>query len=110
MTALEICASAEDRVRRAQGLLADPRVESLEQALGELASVIGALEEISHGALESGLRAPLERLRAMAGLLARQIEHASNLYLGFIQLQLANGYTRQGLPLVAGETRNSVEA
>lgn len=110
-TALEICTKAEDRIRKAQSLLLETRPEALDGAVAELADVIGDLREVGKRPVDPSLRAPLQRIRTTASLLARQIEYASNLNLGFVQLRLAHGYTRQGLPLVhSSSARNSVEA
>jgi hypothetical protein len=107
---LEICAQAEDQIREAQRLLLEPRPDALERARAELIEVISALRAVgSKRPLPAELREPLKRIRAMASLLARQIEHASNLYMGLVQLRLGNGYTRQGLPFVQTGARNSIE-
>lgn len=109
--ALEICAKAEDRIREAQRLLLDPRPATLDRAVSELAEVIGGLRAIAaERPIDPELRSTLQRIRTMTRLLARQIEYASNLNLGFVQLRLAHGYTRQGLPFVHNSARNSVEA
>jgi hypothetical protein len=108
---LEICAKAEERIREAQRLLLDPRPATLDQVVAELAEVIGALRAIAaERPTGTELRGALHRIRAMTRLLAKQIEYASNLNMGFVQLRLAHGYTRQGLPFVHNGARNSVEA
>lgn len=110
-SAVEICASAEKRIREAQRLVGDLHPESLDRAMTELAELIGELRGlVKQQARQPELLDMLERVRAMAHLLARQIEHASNLYLGLVQLHLATGYTRQGAPSVASGARNSIEA
>lgn len=109
LPALEICAQAEDRIRQAQQLLLEPRPETIDRAVAELMEVIGALKQV-RPPITSDLRDPLQRIRTVTRALARQVEHASNLYMGLVQLRMANGYTRQGLPLVHSSARNSVEA
>jgi hypothetical protein len=110
-TALEICARAEDQIREAERWLAEPCSEALQHARGELAEVIGALRAVGSKRPRSReLRDPLERIRTNARILARQIEHAHNLYMGLVQLRMGHGYTRQGLPYVQTGATNTVEA
>lgn len=108
-SALEICDQAERRIREAQRMLIDPRRETLDSVQSELAEVIGGLRGLGRS-LQPELRAPLQRIRAEAGTLSRQIEHASNLYMGYMQLRVNHGYTRQGMPMVHTRAGNSVEA
>lgn len=109
--ALEICAQAEERILEVQRLLLEPSTESLDYIRAELAEVIGGLRQIGKARpIDPALRGPLQRLGSSTRTLARQIEHGANLYMGFVQLRLASGYTRQGLPSVHHSARNSVEA
>ena len=110
---LEFCQRAETTIREVQQLLLDPRPGMLERCQAELQQVIVGLQTlVSEGssAPNPEVSSSLRQIQQATRPLRLQIEHASNLCLGWIQLRLGTGYTEQGLPvLMAGEARSSFE-
>jgi hypothetical protein len=110
----EECRDAEAKLSELRQLLLDVRPEALERCQGELRQIVAMLEGfVAQGALprHPSVSSALLRIRRSAYILGRQIEFASNLCFGWIQLQLGAGYTQQGLPvLAAGEPGSSFEA
>jgi len=101
---LEACRHAEARIQEARQLLMDARPEAVERCQVELQQVVVALESLSsEGPFHASpaLSAALVRIRRSAHALRLQIEYASKLYFGWIQLRLGAGYTKQGLPILA---------
>ena len=105
--ALNVCLHAEARIQEAGHLLLDTRPEAVDRCQSELQQVAGVLEGlVAEGMFRANpaLSSALFRIRRSAHALKLQIELASNLYLGWIQLRSGAGYTEQGLPvLVTGE-------
>jgi hypothetical protein len=104
---------AEAKLREVRQMLLDARPEVVDRCQSELQQVVTALERlVSEGALQSnpGVSSALLRIRRSAHALKLQIEYASNLCFGWIQLRLGAGYTAQGLPvLMAREPGSSFE-
>jgi hypothetical protein len=99
----DACVRAEAKLREVRQLLLDARPESVERCQSELQEVVAMLEAlISKGALPSnpGVSSALLGIRRSAQALKLQIEFASNLCFGWIQLRLGAGYTAQGLPIL----------
>jgi|SRR5271170_55822 len=113
-TILEACLGAEVKLREARQFLLDSRPEAVERCQSELQQVVAVLEKlVAAEPLQSNPPASsaLLRVRRLAHLLRLQIEFASNLCSGWIQLRLGAGYTEQGLPvLVRRESGSSFEA
>jgi hypothetical protein len=109
----DACLYAETKLREARQLLLDARPESVDRCQSELQQVVTVLERlVSEGALQSspGASSALRRIRRSAHALKLQIDYASNLCFGWIQLRLGAGYTAQGLPvLIANEPASSFE-
>ncbi len=110
----DACLYAEAKLREVRQLLLDMRPEAVDRCQSELQQVIAVLEKlVSEGAFQPNPRASsaLVRIRQSARMLKLQIEYASNLYLGWMQLRMGAGYTQQGRPLlVAREPGSSFEA
>jgi hypothetical protein len=107
------CRDAVVRLQQMRQLLVDPKPEVLERCQAELGRVTIALAAlVSSGVTGASLelRNSLNEIKAIAGLLQTQIQHASNLCLGWNQLWLGTGagYTERGLPIAAtgGSTRS----
>ena len=113
-TALEACLHAEARIREVQQWLLDARPEVVDRCQIELQQIVAVLEKlVTEGTCQTNPPASsaLAGLRRSAHILRLQIEYASNLCLGWIQLRLGAGYTDQGLPaLLAVEPGSSFEA
>jgi hypothetical protein len=111
---LEVCLHAEAKLGEVRQLLLDLRPEAVERCQNELQQVIVGLQRlVSQGSFEANPRviSTLLGIRRSARALKLQIEYASNLYSGWIQLRLGAGYTQQGRPLlVAREPGSSFEA
>jgi hypothetical protein len=103
-TDLEACLHAEARIREAGQWLLDVRPGSIDRCQSELQQVAAVLEGLAaQGTFHANppLSSALLRIRRSAHALRFQIQYASNLYLGWIQLRLGAGYTKQGLPVLA---------
>jgi hypothetical protein len=114
MSPQESCQAIEEKIQAAQRLIIDPRPETMERCLAELSRVAAILEGLATGNSRdwnAEVQASFHRVRVAAQSLRVQIEHALNLWMGWIQLRMGTGYTRQGLPeLAAGESGSSIEA
>jgi hypothetical protein len=110
---LDSCLRAEAKIQEIRQMLLDPRPDAVERCQNELQQVVSALEGlISKGpfSFDPPASSALLRIRRSAHALKLQIEVASNLCFGWIQLRLGTGYTAQGLPvLIASEPGSSFE-
>lgn len=113
-TILESCRFIAARMGEAQARLLQPGLEALDHCTTELSEAIVALERLAAAGPEywSPEAGPwLREIKSAAGRLRPQIEHASRVCLGWIQMRLATGYTRQGSPVwTGGQTNTSFEA
>lgn len=107
---LESCHAAEAKIQDIEKLLLEPSPEILERCERELREVIGLLE----GLISAGKRnwSPeavdgLYRIQRKACSLRKQIDHASNLWAGWLQLRLGTGYTERGRPVFSGQEPGS---
>jgi hypothetical protein len=106
-TTLEACRQADTKIRAAgQALLAsDPG--AIDFCQSELQQAVTVLERlVSAGAFQSdsSVSWTLLGIRRSAQVLKVQIEYASTLHSGWIQLRFGAGYTEKGLPLlITGE-------
>ena|SRR5437879_2110259 len=111
---LEFCRLSETKLGEVQRLLLDPRPEALNRCRTELREVMVMLEGlVSGGSLQQNpaVSSSLRQIRHAAQALRLQMEHASNLCLGWIQLRFGTGYSERGLPVLAtAEARRSFEA
>lgn len=103
MTIQERCKTAETRLEEISTALLDYRPETLERCETELEEIAaslqaGSLEQSEHPV--AGDRGALLRLRKRAALLGLQVQQAANLCRGWAQLQLSEGYTSQGRPVL----------
>jgi hypothetical protein len=109
----ETLEGCESRLHSAQQLLLDARPGAVDGCRGELQQVITLLEGlISEGAFQPNppVSSALLRIRSSARALQLQIEYASNLWFGWIQTRLGEGYTAQGRPvLITSEPGSSFE-
>jgi len=109
----EACQETENKIREAQRLMAGARPETLERCLTELGHAIAILEQLVAGNSRDwtpAVAASFYRIRSAAARLNQQIEHGSNVCLGWMQLRLSTGYTQQGRPEFArNRARNSIE-
>ena len=104
LPALDVCLQAEAKIHEARQRLLDARPGDIEGCRNELNQAAAVLERlVSEGAFPASFPAwaALLRIRRSAHALKLQIEYASKLYCGWIQLRLGTGYTRQGLPVLA---------
>ena len=100
---LEACLLAEAKIHEARQLLLDARPGAIDCCQSELQQIVAVLERlVSEGAFQSNspVISALQRIRRSAHALKLQIEYASKLYFGWIQLRLGAGYTEQGLPVL----------
>jgi|SRR5580704_1393253 hypothetical protein len=110
---LESCHAAEARIQVVEKLLLESRPGSLDQCEMELREVAIILQQlISEGKRywtpETG--AAFKRIKQAAGRLQRQVQHASNLWAGWLQLRLSTGYTNRGRPVFSsGEPGTTFE-
>jgi hypothetical protein len=106
------CRDAAVRLQQVHGLLLDARPEVLDRCQTELSGVTIALTALVSSGIAGGasldLRPSLNDIKTIAGILQHQIQHATNLCLGWNQLWLGTGYTERGLPVLAtgGSTRS----
>jgi hypothetical protein len=112
-TLLDACLRAETRIQEIRQILLEPRPDAVERCQSELQQVVAVLEGLISKApfsFDPPASLALRRLRRSAHALKLQIEVASNLCFGWIQLRLGAGYTAQGLPvLIASEPGSSFE-
>jgi hypothetical protein len=107
------CRDAVARLQQVRRLLLDPQPEVLERCQAELGRVTIALTALVSSGLAGAsleLRTSLNDIKTLAGVLQHQIQHATNLCLGWNQLWrgTSTGYTERGLPVIAsgGSTRS----
>jgi hypothetical protein len=114
MNPQESCQAAEAKIQEAQRLMLDPRPEAIERCLNELSQVIALMEKLTTGGSRDWtpeVHASFHRIKSAVDRLRLQIEHASNLCLGWLQVRFGAGYTRQGLPeLAERDTKSSLDA
>lgn len=112
-TAASELAAAEAKIGGVQDLLLNPRPETLDRAIGDLAEVVAVLNNLVSSGVEKWNPATVNsfhQIRRAARALSPQIEHASTFCMGWIQMRLGTGYTQQGFPVfVEGEARSSFE-
>jgi hypothetical protein len=101
--AAEACREAESKILQAQEMLAgDARPETVEQCAAELAEAAELLRALDAAqGLDAEASASLERIRTAARQLGPQMQQASQLCLGWMQLRLGTGYTLKGSPVLA---------
>ena len=102
MTLQERCQAAEAKLEAISNALLDCQPETLERCETELHEIAGLLD-CTLGILTRPVpadRAGLMRLRQRGQLLGFQAQHAANLCQGWAQLQLSEGYTDQGRPVL----------
>jgi DNA-binding transcriptional LysR family regulator len=109
--------SAEAAMREAGQLLLDARPEAVDRcqaALQRAAEILQRIigERAGEGAPPADPLLPpaLLRIRQLASVLKLQIECASNLCSGWLQLSMGAGYTAQGLPVLNEPGGRSFEA
>jgi hypothetical protein len=101
---LAACQEAEGKIQEARQWLLDARPGAIDSCQSTLQQTIATLETlIAEKALQPdpAVSSALQSIRRSAHSLGQQIEFASNLYFGWIQLRLGAGYTQQGLPVFA---------
>jgi hypothetical protein len=106
MTLTERCQAGEAKLEQISNALLDPRPEILDHCEAELQEVIGMLSEsvdssaspVSSDRPVASDRNELLRLRNRIRLLGLQVQNAVNLFQGWAQLGLSQGYTDQGRP------------
>ena len=113
MTLKERCQAGEDKLEQVSTALLDPRPEVLDRCEAELQDVIALLQsEPLETSVANKLadKNDLLRLRQRIRLLAMQAQQATNLFQGWAQLCLGQGYTDQGMPaLPPSEPQSSYE-
>jgi hypothetical protein len=108
MTLKARCQAGEAKLEQVSNALLDPRPEILDHCEAELQEVIAILGESAGSSAQDALasrpvasdRNDLLRLRHRIRLLAMQVQNAVNLFQGWTQLGLSQGYTDQGRPAV----------
>jgi hypothetical protein len=106
MTLKERCQAGEAKLEQISKALLDPRPEILDHCEAELQEVIGMLSEsadssarpASSDRLVASDKNDLLRLRNRIRLLGLQVQNAVNLFQGWAQLGVGQGYTDQGRP------------
>ena len=107
MTLKERCQAGETKMAQVSTALLDPRPEMLDDCQTYLQEVIALLEGESPN---SENKTDLLRLRSKIRLLDVQVQQATNLCQGLVQLGWSEGYTDQGTPAVTpSEPRSSYE-
>jgi hypothetical protein len=107
---LESCLAAEARIQVVEKLLLEAHPDTLDQCETELREVTVILEElVSTGKRDwtPEYRAAFQRIQQTTGRLRRQVEHASNLWAGWLQLRLGTGYTERGRPVYSSREPGS---
>lgn len=110
MSAVETCLATEAKIREVQRLLLESRPETLDRCAAELSEVVTALEELVSAGPRQWSPAETELFQQMkraASGLQGQIDHASHLWTGWLQLWMGAGYTKQGLPVFANREARS---
>jgi hypothetical protein len=105
--------TAEEALREAGKLLLEARPEAVDRCQTALQRVAEILERLmGEGAPQADpLWSPsLLRIQQAASVLKLQIECASNLCSGWLQLSMGTGYTAQGLPVLNEPGGRSFEA
>jgi len=102
MTLKERCQAGEAKLERVSHALLDPRPEILDHCEAELQEVIAILDEPANASARPAIsdRNELLRLRGRIRLVTLQVQNALNLCQGWTQLDLSQGYTDQGLPVL----------
>jgi hypothetical protein len=103
MTIQERCKIAEAGLEEISMALLDYRPGTLDECEMTLQEIAGLLDRESlepAGLPTSGDRPALMALRQRAALLGLQVQQAANLCRGWAQLQLSEGYSCQGTPLL----------
>jgi len=107
MTIQERCKTAEAKLEEISTALLDYRPETLEACEAELEEIARLLSsetlEPSERPVASD-RSALLGLRKRSALLGVQVQQAVNLYRGWAQLRLSEGYTNQGMPVLPTST------
>ena len=100
MTLKERCQAGEAKLDQVSNALLDPRPEILDHCEAKLREVIAMLSESADSPARpvSSDRGQLLHLRNRVRLLALQAQNAVNLFQGWTQLGLSQGYTDQGRP------------
>ena len=109
----EVLNSAEAAMREAGQFFLEARPEAVDQGRAALQRAAGILEGLrAERALSTGpgLAQALLRIRQLAAILSVQIECASNLCSGWLQLSMGAGYTAEGLPVLNEPGGRSFEA
>lgn len=101
--AAEACRAAETKILQAQEKLAgDARPETVEHCVTELAEAAELLRALDASQrLDAEASASLRNIRSTARQLGPQMQQASRLCLGWMQLRSGTGYTVQGSPVLA---------
>lgn len=97
MTLKERCQTGESKLELVSAALLDPRPEILDTCESDLQEVIALLEG-EPATLND--KADLLRLQQRVGLLGLQVQQATNLCQGWLQLIVSSGYTDDGRPSV----------
>jgi hypothetical protein len=109
----EACQETENKIIEAQRLMAGARPETLDLCLTELGHAIAILEQLVAGNSRDwtpAVSASFHRIRRTTARMNRQIEHGSNVCMGWMQLRHSTGYTQQGRPeFMRNQARNSIE-
>lgn len=102
MTLQERCHAAEAKLDAISIALLDCQPETLERCEAELHEIAGLLDcTLDPSARPAPAdREGLIRLRQRGRLVGFQAQHAANLCQGWAQLQLSEGYTDQGRPVL----------
>jgi hypothetical protein len=106
MTLQERCQAAEAKLADISIALLDCRPETLERCEAGLHEIAGLLDLTLDPASRPAPsdREGLIRLRQRSQMLGFQAQHAANLCQGWAQLQLSEGYTDQGRPVLPPST------
>jgi hypothetical protein len=107
MTLQERCQAGEAKLEQVSNALLDSRPEILDRCEAELQEVIALLEgETADSSARPAIagrpvaadKDELLRLRRQIRLLGLQVQNAVNLFQGWAQLGLSQGYTEEGRP------------
>ena len=98
----ERCREAEARIRKLQVSITNPSAACLEACADELREVIRLLAEGERScSIMPCDRLAVQQFKRTIRRLGSQLDHGSNLCLGWLQLCAGAGYTDQGRPLLS---------
>ena len=99
---LDSCRLVEAKIETIEKAVLESRPNLLDQCeadLREVAAILQSLISSGNKQMPREARESLDRIRRTSIRMQRQVEHGSNLWIGWLQLRLNAGYTNRGRPV-----------